>query len=71
MVNFAFTTVIFGLPLMAYFGMLTLLFALVTATLGYLTHKGRPYFPYHKMMAGITIAMALFHGIVGILNYLY
>jgi hypothetical protein len=62
---------IFGKPLIMYFGIITLLSFLTTATLGFLIIHGLGKIPfkYHKIMATISIILAIIHGIMGILLY--
>lgn len=60
---------IFGKPLIMYGGILTLAFLLLTASLPYLGKKGiiKNHFVLHKIMAIISICLALFHGLLGVL----
>lgn len=62
---------IFGKPLIMYLGIITLLSFLITATIGVMIIKGigKIPFKYHKIMAAISIALAIIHGILGILLY--
>jgi len=62
---------IFGKPLIMYLGIITLLSFLITATFGILIIKGigKIPFKYHKIMAMISIVLAITHGIFGILIY--
>jgi len=57
---------ILGLPAIAWGGMVTLLCLLYTAYLG-ATHGN---IKTHVLMAKITIALALIHGILGVLAFL-
>ncbi len=52
-----------------YGGILTLAFLLLTASLPYLGKKGiiKNHFVLHKIMAIISICLALFHGLLGVL----
>jgi len=63
---------IFGKPLILYLGVLTLLFLLVTASIPVLNKQGIRILPirWHAVCAGITILLALIHGILGILAYI-
>ncbi len=62
---------IFGKPLIMYLGISALLSLLATATLGYLTFKGKTKIPFawHPRLATITITLALIHATLGILSY--
>jgi len=62
---------IFGRPLIMYFGIIVLLSFLTTATIGVLIVKGigKIPFKFHKIMAGLSITLAIIHGILGILIY--
>ena len=62
---------IFGKPLIMYLGIITLLFFLITAALGLMIIKGigRVPFKWHMAMAVVSIALAVIHGILGILLY--
>jgi hypothetical protein len=62
----------FGLPIVAYAGMTTLLLLLTTATLGYLSLHGKIQngFKYHFFFARVTIAFALIHAILASSAYL-
>lgn len=62
---------IFGKPLIMYLGIITFLSFLITATLGAMIIKGigKIPFKYHKIMAGVSIALALGHAVLGILLY--
>jgi hypothetical protein len=54
--------VIFGLPIALYFGIVTFISLLVTATIGMLVMKGYKIpFRWHMRVAAITIAFALVH----------
>jgi len=61
-----------GLPLILYGGIITLLSLITTAALGYLMRELRKPIPFiwHKRFAFITLGLALFHGLLGILSYL-
>ena len=62
---------IFGKPLIMYAGIITLLSFLITAVIGALVMKGigKIPFKFHKIMAGISISLAIIHGIFGILIF--
>jgi len=62
---------IFGKPLIMYLGIVTLLAFLITASIGVLIVKGigRINFKWHKVMAVISIALAIIHATLGILLY--
>jgi len=64
--------VIFGLPLVAWGGVVTLVSLLTTATLGFLYHTGRANFRFkwHWIAAITTITLGLLHGIVAMLALL-
>lgn len=55
--------VIFGLPIALYFGIITFICLITTATIGMLVLKGRYNIPFkwHMRMAIITIMFALIH----------
>jgi hypothetical protein len=54
---------IWGLPLGLYFGILTFLCLVITATMGFLVLKGIYHIPFkwHKRMAIVTFAVAFIH----------
>ncbi|NMB77613.1 MAG: hypothetical protein GYA23_00780 [Methanomicrobiales archaeon] len=56
-------TVVFGIPLPIFFGMLTIICLFVTAVLGYLVLKGKYQVPFswHMRMAGVTMVCAVIH----------
>lgn len=59
---------IFGMPMIAYGGIITLLCLLFTAAIPKLQSKHAwATIKLHMTMAKITIALALIHGILGIL----
>jgi cytochrome b561 len=64
---------IHGIPLIAYGGLLALILILSTATVGYLIHHNLAKIPFtvHKTLAFTAIAVALLHGILGILAYFF
>jgi hypothetical protein len=57
------SVVIFGLPLAVYFGIITFICLLTTATIGMLVLKGLYHIPFkwHMRMAVITILFAISH----------
>jgi len=55
---------VFGIPLLVYGGMLTLILLLATATAGWLVMKGKVKFSFHKILAIITIIIAFGHGLL-------
>ncbi|MDD5489113.1 MAG: hypothetical protein PHP25_00320 [Candidatus Moranbacteria bacterium] len=69
--QFAYS-IYFGLPVVAYFGMITLLLLLTTATLGYLSLRGKIQkgFKYHFFFARTTIVFALIHAILALSAHL-
>lgn len=62
---------ILGKPLIMYLGIVTLSSFLITATIGYLSHRGNQTvsFKWHPRMAFISISLAVIHGLLGILAY--
>lgn len=64
--------IIFGLPLIAYVGMLALVLMLTTATVGYIIHHDLARIPFvvHMTLAFTTVGVALLHGIFALLAYL-
>ncbi|HLD55004.1 MAG TPA: hypothetical protein VJB35_01965 [Candidatus Nanoarchaeia archaeon] len=62
---------ILGKPLIMYFGILTLLSFLFTASIAVLNQKGIHLIPFvwHPRMAIISITLAIMHGTFGILAY--
>ena len=63
---------IFGLPIIAYGGIITLLLFLTVATMGMLIASGKTSIPlaWHMNLAKIAIVCALIHGLVGLLMFL-
>lgn len=61
---------IFGKPLIFYLGIITMISLFTTATLGYLTYKGKNTFSYHRAFAITTISLTLIHGILALLVYI-
>jgi len=62
---------IFGRPLIMYLGIVTLLIVLITASIAILNMKGIDTIPFvwHPRLAVLSICLALFHGMLGILAY--
>jgi len=62
---------ILGKPLIMYFGIITLLSFLFTASIAVLNQKGIHFIPFvwHPRMAIISITLAIMHGTFGILAY--
>ncbi len=62
---------IYGKPFILYLGIVTLTSFLITASIGLSIHKGwaRIRFRWHPTMAGISISLAIIHGILGTLAY--
>jgi len=62
---------VFGIPLIVYGGAFTLLCFVITAAIAILTMKGIKRFPlkWHTTMAYISLALGMFHGIIGILAF--
>ncbi|OGI26708.1 MAG: hypothetical protein A2359_03460 [Candidatus Moranbacteria bacterium RIFOXYB1_FULL_43_19] len=65
-------TLILGLPIVAYLGMLALLSLFSTATIGYLNFKGNTKIPFkwHLRLAKLTIFLALVHALFALSAYL-
>lgn len=61
-----------GLPLIAYLGMLTLICFLFTTYIAVMNKKGNNKIPlvWHFRLAKISIALAVLHGLFGLLSYL-
>lgn len=62
---------IFGIPLVMYGGVLTLLLLVFTAMVGFLNFKGVAIIPFkwHPRLALFTIITALIHGLFGLSVY--
>ena len=62
----------FGLPVVAYLGMITFLLLLSTATIGFLNFKGNTKIPFrwHPRLAKATIALAVVHAIFALSAHL-
>lgn len=69
--NIAYTLV-FGKPVIAYLGVLTLLSLYFTATISILNTRGIHFIPFkwHPRLAVITLILATIHGIFGLSVYL-
>lgn len=65
-------TTLFGLPLVVYGGVTTLLLVISTATIGFLNFKRIFIIPFkwHPILALITITIAIIHGILGLSIFL-
>jgi hypothetical protein len=63
---------IFGIPLILYLGILTLLAILFTAAIAVMNKKGIRTIPFywHPVCAACAILLALVHGLLGILAYI-
>jgi len=60
------------IPLTIILGISTIISLLITATLGFLTHRGKPnLFKYHKTLAYLTILLALIHAGLVINKYYF
>ncbi len=60
-------TIVFGLPIVAYLGMLTFLSFLVAAYIGFANYRHlrfRPAFKWHPIMVIISFALVIIHMIV-------
>jgi hypothetical protein len=53
---------IFGIPLLVYGGIITVILLLCTAVIGWLVMNGKVKFSWHKALAIITVLFALGHG---------
>ncbi len=62
---------ILGKPVVMYFGIITLLSLLFTASISIMNLRGITYIPFkwHPRMAKITIALALLHGLLALSAY--
>lgn len=63
---------VFGLPLIVYGGIFTLLSFLATATVAYGTRKGflQVDVKWHYLLAGLSIVAGLSHAVFALLAYL-
>lgn len=64
---------IFGLPLIVYLGIATIISFFITAALGVLIYTGRmsmDHIKWHWRMAAFALTLGLIHGILGVLLYL-
>jgi hypothetical protein len=61
-----------GLPLVAWMGIITLTFFLITAIWGWLALKNPQKFPFkvHPILAKISIILALLHGLLALSIFL-
>jgi len=59
------------LPLTIILGILTITSLFTTATLGYLSTKGKPVFKYHRFFAFLTIILAITHASLVIQKYYF
>ena len=55
---------IFGRSLLFYFGIITLLFVIATASFAIIKFKG--YYKWHVWFARVTVCLALIHGIMAL-----
>jgi hypothetical protein len=62
---------IFGLPLIVYLGILTLLSFLFTASIALMNVRGKNWIPFkwHPRLALFSICLAIIHGVLAILIY--
>jgi len=62
---------IFGKPLILYFGVITLLMFLFTASIPVLSRRGVVKIPFvwHARMAVLSVCFAIIHGMLGIGAY--
>jgi len=62
---------IFGKPLIMYAGIIVLLSFLFTTLIAVMNKKGNSKIPFkwHPIMARITIAFALIHGLLAVMSY--
>jgi uncharacterized membrane protein len=65
-------TVIFGKPLIYYFGILTFSSIIITAIVGYLNYKGYRTVPlkWHIRLAILSLTFATIHALMGVFSYL-
>lgn len=65
-------TLILGKPLIMWGGIITLCSFLFTAYISYSNSKGNHKIPFkwHSVMAKVSLILALFHGLLGILSNL-
>ncbi len=66
------STMVLGLPAVAWGGMLGLFFLLMTAAISILNKKGIHFIPFkfHPVFAIITIVIAILHGFFGLSMFL-
>lgn len=62
---------IFGRPLIMYLGIITIISFLFTASIAIMNKRGITIIPFkwHPRVAKFSIALALIHGILGMLAY--
>lgn len=72
MLEFISHFLIFGRPLIMYFGILVLSSFLFTASISVMNRRGITIIPFkwHPRMAAFSIALAIIHGTLGIALYL-
>jgi len=61
---------IFGLPLILYLGVSTLFIFGLAALFGFLAMKGKVPLKWHHRVVAIAFALAVIHGLLGILAYI-
>lgn len=63
---------LFGLPLVLYLGLVTIIMVIITLVMGASIHRGKSRFTIrgHRILAIITLLIAFIHGIAGLLYYL-
>lgn len=63
---------VLGIPIVAYFGMVTLILLLTTAAVGFLNFRGNTKIPFkwHPHLAFATIILAIIHAIFALSIYL-
>ena len=67
--NIAYSLIL-GKPVVMYFGLITIILLLTTATIGYLAYRGKVNFSWHKAMAATTITVAVIHAVLALSLYL-
>ncbi len=70
MADFIAYSTIFGIPIITYLGFLTLLMFTITASTSLLTKKKIMKIPFrwHPRLGKISLAIAVIHGVLGILT---
>jgi len=63
---------LFGLPLVLYLGLVTITLVIITLVVGASIHRGNSRFTIrgHRLLAIISLLVALVHGLAGLLYYL-